>query len=190
MGPDRISTPPSVLLFLLLLAPACDPAPPPPPSPPLPNPQTLAGQIVAAHNRVRAAVDPAAVPPLPSLEWSEDLAQIARQWAAQCRFAHNPQLEDRQLGENLAAFTDVTGTIEKAVGGWAAEASDYDLAHNRCAPGAVCGHYTQLVWRDTRQVGCAVVDCDRNSPFPNFPRWQLWVCDYSPPGNWVGERPY
>jgi len=145
---------------------------------------------VAAHNRARTAVKPPARPPLPPLSWSEALATVARQWAEQCRFEHNPDLKDQKLGENLAAFSDATGSVGKAVGNWVAEAADYDLEANRCDPGAVCGHYTQVVWRDTREVGCAVVHCQKNSPFPQFPRWQLWVCDYSPPGNWVGERPY
>jgi hypothetical protein len=77
------------------------------------------------------------------------------------------------------------------VGAWAAEASDYDYARNTCAAGKVCGHYTQLVWRATTRVGCATQVCDRNSPFGSrFPTWQLWVCNYAPPGNYVGQRPY
>lgn len=150
----------------------------------------MAEKMVAAHNRARAAVEPAAKPPLPPLAWSDELVEVARRWAEQCRFEHNPALKEQKLGENLAAFSDATGSVGKAVGNWVGEAVDYDLEANRCDPGAVCGHYTQVVWRDTREVGCAVVDCWKNSPFPQFPRWQLWVCDYSPPGNWVGERPY
>jgi hypothetical protein len=127
---------------------------------------------------------------LPELVWSDELARIAARWAAECRFSHNSRLDDQRLGENLAAFSDASGSADKAVGNWAAEAKDYDHAANRCTPGTQCGHYTQIVWRSTREVGCAVADCTTNSPFPQFPRWQLWVCNYSPPGNWVGERPY
>lgn len=53
-----------------------------------------------------------------------------------------------------------------------------------------CGHYTQIVWRNTTHVGCATKVCDKNSPFQGFTRWQFWVCNYSPPGNFVGQRPY
>jgi len=45
----------------------------------------------------------------------------------------------------------------------------------------VCGHYTQIVWRDTKQVGCGVARDNRR---------EIWVCNYDPPGNWVGHRPY
>jgi pathogenesis-related protein 1 len=28
------------------------------------------------------------------------------------------------------------------------------------------------------------------SPFEGFDTWENWVCNYDPPGNWVGEKPY
>ncbi|MBV9296765.1 MAG: hypothetical protein JO145_14435, partial [Acidobacteriaceae bacterium] len=59
------------------------------------------------------------------------------------------------------------------------EAKDYQYAANSCF--AVCGHYTQVVWRDTREVGCGMVHDARR---------EVWVCDYAPYGNIVGERPY
>ena len=43
------------------------------------------------------------------------------------------------------------------------------------------GHYTQLVWRDTREVGCAVA---RGTGY------DVLVCRYWPAGNWMGESPY
>jgi len=43
------------------------------------------------------------------------------------------------------------------------------------------GHYTQLVWRSTRAVGCARAQSDRED---------ILVCRYSEAGNWVGEYPY
>jgi hypothetical protein len=114
---------------------------------------------------------------------------VAAAWAERCLFEHNP---DRgHLGENLAAATLDTWTTQQMVAGWASEASDYDYAGNTCAPEKMCGHYTQLVWRSTTGVGCVTRTCTKNSPFgPQFPTWQLWVCNYTPPGNVVGQRPY
>ncbi len=43
------------------------------------------------------------------------------------------------------------------------------------------GHYTQLVWRGTRDVGCAKVFCSG---------YMIVVCNYNPPGNVLGLRPY
>jgi len=40
------------------------------------------------------------------------------------------------------------------------------------------GHFTQLVWLDTTQVGCGMVQCKGND---------IWVCQYETPGNWEGQ---
>ena len=77
------------------------------------------------------------------------------------------------------------------VTGWGAEYVDYSWVTNTCAAGKVCGHYTQVVWRTTTKVGCAMATCSVNSPWgAAFPTWDFFVCDYEPPGNWVGEKPY
>ena len=66
---------------------------------------------------------------------------------------------------------------------WASERADYDYTHNSCAKGRICGHYTQVVWRTTTTVGCAIAVCEDTSE-------QVWVCHYQPPGNWIGKKPY
>ncbi|KAL5336281.1 hypothetical protein BJX70DRAFT_286897 [Aspergillus crustosus] len=58
------------------------------------------------------------------------------------------------------------------------------------------GHFTQLVWRATREVGCAAVDCgitdwgsdDDEESDGGVKRAQGWyvVCEYVPGGNVVG----
>jgi pathogenesis-related protein 1 len=68
---------------------------------------------------------------------------------------------------------------------WADEAGDYDYRTNRCKSGAQCGHYTQIVWADTQRVGCGVATCNMLGT-----RGQFVVCDYEPPGNFVGQKPY
>ena len=70
---------------------------------------------------------------------------------------------------------------------WASEAKSYDYATNGCS--GVCGHYTQVVWRSTTSVGCAIQRCATGSPFGGS-TWFFAVCNYVPPGNFVGERPY
>ncbi|KAJ6759314.1 hypothetical protein OIU74_025899 [Salix koriyanagi] len=46
-----------------------------------------------------------------------------------------------------------------------------------------CGHYTQIVWRETKRIGCARVDCFGG-------RGVFMTCNYDPPGNYIGEKPY
>jgi pathogenesis-related protein 1 len=146
----------------------------------------VAADVVAQHNRVRAAATPMPNPPLPALTWNEAAASVASSWAANCRFTHNPAVGGLGLGENLYASTG-TPTPTEVVSSWAAERTSYDLAANSCS--GTCGHYTQLVWRPTTSVGCGWASCAANSPFGNG-RWTLWVCDYSPAGNVNSARPY
>jgi pathogenesis-related protein 1 len=150
--------------------------------------------FVPAHNAVRARHG------LSPLAWSPSLAQYARQWAEQLRRTNNCRMRHRpdsgrfaqQYGENLfwvdpKRWSD--GRVEQhrftpamVTNAWAAEERHYRHRSNRCRRGKICGHYTQIVWRDTSEIGCARVACRDQS--------QLWVCNYNPPGNWRGERPY
>ncbi|MFP2927821.1 CAP domain-containing protein [Pyxidicoccus sp. 3LG] len=149
----------------------------------------FAREMLETHNAVRAGVTPAASPALEPLTWDAAAEAKAKAYAAKCQFVHNA--ERGNYGENLAAATPDYLDTPDVVKDWAKEASNYDYASNSCAEGKVCGHYTQVVWRATKRVGCATQVCTQNSPFgARFPTWQLWVCNYGPPGNYVGQRPY
>ncbi|WP_051341192.1 pathogenesis-related family 1 protein [Azospirillum halopraeferens] len=133
--------------------------------------------IVAAHNAVRAEVG------VPPLEWSQDLADRAQGWADTlgrrgCAMEHS---SGSGYGENLAWASGATMSPREVVERWAAERRHYDYAANACAPGEVCGHYTQVVWDSTRRVGCGKATCGRE---------EVWVCNYDPPGNIIGRKPY
>ena len=150
------------------------------------EPEDLAG-IVDAHNDVRANVSPAPATPLDGLSWSEEAAQTARAWASQCKWNHNPGRGN--FGENLYASSANAGSnAAKVVGSWASESASYNYSSNSCS--GMCGHYTQVVWRDTTGVGCARNVCNTNNPFGGSGAWEIWVCNYAPPGNYDGQRPY
>ena len=140
--------------------------------------------FAAAHNRARAAADPPADPPLQPLRWSEALAAHAAQVAASCEFEHS----QGTYGENIAARKSAAGTAA-TVDAWVGERANWDAAENRCAAGKVCTHYTQVVWRGTRELGCASRICTSGGPFGPGP-WYFAVCNYAPAGNLSGERPY
>jgi uncharacterized protein YkwD len=130
--------------------------------------------ILAAHNAIRAHVH------VPALVWSTRLEALAQDWAnrllAEKQFSHRPT---GSYGENLFEITGAAASSAQVVANWATEAWNYDYTSNTCR--GVCGHYTQIVWRDTKKVGCAVARGKAR---------EVWVCDYDPPGNWAGERPY
>jgi len=134
--------------------------------------------IVATHNKWRQQVG------VPDLVWSSQAAKVAQAWADDlksrgCPLAHNPNRG--QYGENAYKSFGLSPTPSNVVDSWAGEIVDYDYATNTCKAGKVCGHYTQVVWRDTQQVGCGKASCNSQ---------QVWICNYSPPGNWRGQKPY
>ncbi len=135
-----------------------------------------ANQMLSAHNawRKRYKVGP--------LRWSPKLAAYAEQWAENLvhtgSFQHRP---DSPYGENLATASGQQLTPDRVVDMWGSESKYYNYRTNSCVPGEMCGHFTQLVWKGTKEVGCGMAHNDER---------QVWVCNYNPPGNVVGHKPY
>lgn len=140
------------------------------------EPATMKG-MVAAHNKWRKELN------LPPLEWSNDLAKVAQAWANKlkrqgCKMKHS----SGSYGENLYWSSGLSPTPEKVVASWASEKKFFNFKKKKCnAAWYKCGHYTQIIWRNTKKVGCAMATCGDQ---------QIWVCNYDPPGNYDGETPY
>jgi hypothetical protein len=172
---------------------------------PHPEPGRLAG-ITAAHNAARAAVS--TTPSLPPLSWSPAVAAVAAAYASKLAAACEPGLshsspeERMNFGENLVAFSDATrgttqspGSASETVALWYSERACYSYGpfqsgvNERCTQDCGkyggCGHYTQLAWRKSERLGCAVAECTRAQT-----RRSYWVCHYDPAGNISGDLPY
>lgn len=135
-----------------------------------------ARELLAAHNDARRRVGVAA------LVWSDALAQTARRWATKladdgCSLQHN---SDDAYGENLY-WTSAPNSAAEVVASWTSESQHFDARSKTCANGQVCGHYTQVVWSGTTTLGCGMARCGSA---------QVWVCNYDPPGNWAGQKPF
>jgi uncharacterized protein YkwD len=138
--------------------------------------------ILSMHNSERAAVG------VPALVWSDDLAAQAKTWAehlaATGQFGHDPNRGT--VGENLAGY--FTG-VGQGVQDWINEKKDYHggvLTPENWSPS---GHYTQMVWRGTTQIGCGTAP-PNGQPSPAGLAFSVLVCRYSPPGNYMGQKPY
>jgi hypothetical protein len=137
--------------------------------------------ILEHHNTYRSALQ------LPALVWSPELASDALLWAKHLadidKGQHDQDIFGKE-GENLWWGTSNAFSFSDMVEAWGAEKKSFreglfpDCRVNRTA---VIGHYTQIVWRDTRSVGCALVGNGKNDYF---------VCRYSAAGNIIGQKPY
>ncbi|CAL9204864.1 pathogenesis-related protein 1C [Musa acuminata AAA Group] len=132
--------------------------------------------FVDAHNKARAAVGVGPV------SWDDKVTAYAENYAKQrigdCQLVHS----HGPYGENLfwGSNTDYTGI--DAVKSWVDEKQYYDHNSNSCADGQVSGHYTQVVWQDSKTIGCARAQCDNGGIFI--------ICNYNPEGNIEGQSPY
>jgi pathogenesis-related protein 1 len=139
-------------------------------------------EVLTAHNHARAKVG------TPPLVWSVKLASYAQQWANHlastgCGMEHRPPSGKwkEKYGENLFIGTAGYYGVADAVAAWENERSAYHGEAVNLSTFKSYGHYTQLVWRNTRSVGCAKAKCGGNV---------IIVCNYDPPGNVLGEKPY
>ncbi|RDB29251.1 Protein PRY1 [Hypsizygus marmoreus] len=167
---------PTTSTKLPALATTKPPASTPPPSLGGGSGSTISSDIEAylsSHNSVRA--NHGAAP----LTWSDDLAAKAQQWANGCVFEHSGGSLG-SFGENLAAGTSSVFNIQAAVKSWTDEVKDYNAANPNPS------HFTQVVWKATTQVGCAIQSCDGIFD-ASFGKAKYFVCEYSPAGNIIGR---
>ncbi len=139
-------------------------------------------RILAAHNRERLELG------LQPLNWNDALAQSAKAWAGYLastgRFEHAPENHDAPQGENLWAGTRGYYSPEDMVEAWAREKRYFRpglFPDNSTGEVEDVGHYTQMVWRATTQLGCAEASGTRED---------ILVCRYAEAGNYIGERPF
>ena len=138
-------------------------------------------KCVQLHNNYRRPLG------LPDLVWSDTLASRSQVWAnylaANNAFYHGNQ---EGVGENIAKRTTGSGGLEALMEQWGNEARFF--IRNGVFPDVSTtgnwddvSHYTQMVWKNTKEVGCALT-----TGFGT----DFLVCQYSIPGNWRGEKCY
>ncbi|MGA7936705.1 MAG: CAP domain-containing protein [Kovacikia sp.] len=138
----------------------------------------MADEILKAHNRYRAEVG------VPALTWSNTLASHAQEWANHLAslggvLQHSSGSGE---GENLWGGTSGQYSYTQMIESFGNEKRYFvrGTFPNVSSTGnwADVGHYTQMVWRNTTQVGCAIARANGKD---------VLVCRYSPPGNYGGQ---
>jgi hypothetical protein len=146
--------------------------------------QRLRRVMLDGHRAARAAVGVA------PLIWDDGLAAHARAYAdtlaRERRFAHADQpMGPAREGENLWTGTRDAYRYEEMLGHWLAERGDFINgpvpAISRTGDWRRAGHYSQIVWRVSTRIGCAL-SSNRTDDY--------LVCRYALAGNVVGERAF
>lgn len=144
----------------------------------------LESRVLAAHNAEREQLG------LDHMDWDESLAANAQIYAEELartgRFEHSENVPGSPLeGENLWRGTAEAFTPEHMVQRWVAEKKyfrpgRFPFTTTTDDIGDV-SHYTQIVWRKSRRVGCAISRGGSK---------EVLVCRYSRPGNVIGQKVY
>ena len=140
-------------------------------------------RAMAEHNTYRA------IHKTPGVTLSDSLNSTAQTWAEHMFstgvFIHGSYDQRNGAGENLY-YTysekplDPATLAQKAVEAWYEEVADYDYGK----PGfsVDTGHFTQVVWKETTQIGCGVAQGPRMLAGRNA-TINYVVCHYAPDGN-------
>lgn len=142
-------------------------------------PQAQAQPALDFHNAKRQAVG------VGPLQWSTSLAGVAQNWANHLASTENCNLvhtQNNRYGENLFGGSGMAFTALDAAQDWYSEIAKYHYGVLTAANFAPTGHYTQMVWRSTTQVGMGQANCAGGAV--------VIVAEYNPPGNVIGEKPY
>lgn len=144
-----------------------------------------ASSMLAHHNKVRKEVG------VGPLKWNNEIAAYAQRWAdylaksKRCDIRHRKpkEKEGEYFGENIFWGKSATEIkIVEASYSWYAEKKEYQFSRFGDERGAVIGHYTQMVWRNTTEMGAGTATCPGGKI--------IVVANYNPPGNHTGEYPY
>lgn len=136
------------------------------------------------HNNARKEVN------VEPLTWSVELSEYAQEWADflaknnNCEIAHRSWLnrEDIKCGENLFWGKGKAFTALDATKAWYNEKQEYTYQTITSDNFFATGHYTQMIWKDTKTVGMGITICENGAT--------IIVANYEPVGNILGEKPY
>ena len=122
--------------------------------------------LLNAHNAKRSLHN------APALSWDASLAAYAANYASNYDCSGTLTHSGGPYGENLALGYGIEGAVE----GWYNEGTNYNYGSS-CS---VLDHFTQVIWKSTTKLGCAVKSCGDY--------WGDYViCSYDPPGNYIGQ---
>jgi hypothetical protein len=151
---------------------------------PIPIPDT--SHIYTDQNAARAFYG------IASFTFDQDLVDIAQQITEQCKWtdqswktsAQTTYASELGVASTTIGFNKAAASVgSTSVDGWLAQKSKWNCETNTCTSG-ICGSYTQVVWKNSVRIGCALSKCTTGTPLgPSFTTWEYLLCLYNPAGN-------
>ena len=98
---------------------------------------------------------------VPDIELNQELCDIAQKYAEYLAknslFEHShARFKGAGMGENLYMCSGFEPNGGKAVTSWYNEIKDYDFKKGKSANGGVVGHFTQVVWKESKYLGVGI----------------------------------
>ncbi|KAF5306398.1 hypothetical protein FQA39_LY08907 [Lamprigera yunnana] len=151
----------------------------------LPNRRQLQNKIVLYHNYFRTKVIPRASNML-KMKWNKAVAKSAQRWSEACMLLTHDNATGRHInnygscGQNIFVSSHQVPWLF-AIKTWWLEKDNFTYGgiNNNLL---VIGHYTQLVWASTHQVGCGFNKCGGIGNRKGR-AYYSYVCNYCPIGN-------
>ncbi|KAH6662784.1 CAP domain-containing protein [Halenospora varia] len=137
----------------------------------------MAEQAVQAHNKARSEAPGGS---RPALRWSNQLAASAQAWANHLASINAMQHDPNSgaEGENLYGTTGEAKFVD-AANAWCNERANYHGEKIGEGNFGSYGHYTQVVWPETTEVGMAMAKGSNG--------WTWVVGRYKARGNYSGQ---
>ncbi|KAK6186500.1 hypothetical protein SNE40_008529 [Patella caerulea] len=146
-------------------------------------------EILKLHNDHRRE---AGATNMRKMVWNTDLQNLGQTFIESCHYEHNTNTGDmfgfRHIGENIYLASGDYYNLKAAVDNWHSETVNYNFTTGECS--SVCGHYTQVVWADSHELGCGIVWCETLTGADTIKQGTVIICNYGPSGNVRHQDPF
>ncbi|MFC6267111.1 CAP family protein [Frigoriflavimonas asaccharolytica] len=144
---------------------------------------TIQKEALEFHNNTRKDLG------IPPLSWSSEISEYSQEWANYiakngCELTHRtPNTQNgKNYGENIGWSSDPSYNLIDASKAWHSEIQFFKNETLNDNNWYKAGHYSQMVWRNTTQMGMGIAKCSNGSI--------IVVANYNPPGNYMGQKAY
>ena len=139
-------------------------------------------ELVTKHNVLRAKHN------APALTKLADIAKLAQTTVDGCVKAGNlvhttNEYKNQWVGQNLFVSGGGVPTADMILNSWyTSEEKNYDYSKGASKNGNTIGHFTQVVWKSSKQIGCAYA----TGTWSGYRNSYFVCCNYFPGGNMLG----